>query len=263
MSPNYAQPPQPNVQPLRYQTSISPSPSHPGPGMVNSPMPLRVADAFILRTYPLKESDKIVSFFTREWGKRRGVARGARRPKSKFGACLEPLTQVRIQYFEREGKDLSTIDHCETVASMMPVLASSAGSLLHSVAVSLMVEVADRMLPDHEVNDATFRLLRAVTQATRSAAGEAVWLPLSYYLYWMVRLGGFLPNLSLSPPAGALADAFARQPLPALAEFGPAPAAGAPGRELRHALYAALTAHLEAPLRTWSMLEELSQSSER
>ncbi len=220
-------------------------------------MPLCVADAFILRTYPLKESDKIVSFFTREWGKRRGVARGARRPKSKFGAMLEPLTQVRIQYFEREGKDLSTIDHCETVASMMPALASNGGSLLHSVAVSLMVEVADRMLPDHEVSDATFRLLQVVTQATRGAAGDAVWLPLSYYLYWMVRLGGFLPNLSLSPEALTLAGNFARQPLPALDGGVAAACAGAAGRELRHALYAALTGHLEAHLRVWPMLLEL------
>jgi DNA repair protein RecO (recombination protein O) len=222
-------------------------------------MPLRVADAFILRTYPLKESDKIVSFFTREWGKRRGVARAARRPKSKFGATLEPLTQVRIQYFEREGRDLATIDACETVASLMPTLASGSGTLVHSVAVSLMVEVADRMLPDHEVNDAVFRLLLAVTQAMRGAADEAAWLALSYYLYWMVRLGGVLPQLPVGPEARALADAMARQPLASLDAALGATAAAAPGRELRRALYAALVDHLEAPLRAWALLEGLAE----
>jgi DNA repair protein RecO (recombination protein O) len=225
--------------------------------MLKSRMPLRVAEAFILRTYPLKESDKIVSFFTREWGKRRGVARGARRPKSKFGSTLEPLTQVRVQYFEREGKELSTIDHCEAISSLMPTLTGPRGSLLHSVAVSLVVEVAERMLPDHEVNDTVFRLLLAVTGALRDPAGDAAWLALSYYLYWMVRLGGVLPQLSLGPEARALEEALARQPLPALGPEARAAAAASGGRELRRLLYAALTDHLEAPLRTWPMLLEL------
>lgn len=214
-------------------------------------MPLYNDEAFVLRTYALKESDRIVSFFTRTGGKRRGVARGARRPKSKFGAALEPLTQVRIQYFEREGRELGNIDHCELIASP---LASGVPDLLNSVAASVMVEVAERLLPDHEVNDAVFRLLAAASAHLRASQGEAAWLALTYYLFWMVRLGGFLPELDLSPEAQVLAQAMARQPLSALE---PAAAGGAAGRELRQKLKRCLEDHIESGLKSWTMLVSL------
>ncbi|MGH9395056.1 MAG: DNA repair protein RecO [Terriglobales bacterium] len=222
-------------------------------------MPLRVADAFILRTYPLKESDKIVSFFTREWGKRRGVARAASRPKSKFGSTLEPLSLVRVQYFEREGKDLSNLDHCELLASMVE---ATGKDLEHAVAVSVMVEVADRMLPEHEVSDSNFRLLQAVTEGLRSEPDKSAWLPLTYYLYWMVRLGGFLPELPLTPAATALAEAISRHALPNLPAEAAAVAAGSAGCELRARLRVCLEGHLEAPLRTWPMLAGLESETE-
>lgn len=219
-------------------------------------MPLRQAHAFVLRTYPLKESDKIVSFFTREYGKRRGVARAARRPKSKFGSSLEPLTEVRVQYFEREGKELCNIDRCDLLQSMV---AASGSDLLHSMTVSLMVEVADRMLPDHEVSDPVYRLLGAVLAGLRAMPGEAAWLPATYYLYWMVRLGGFLPNVAtadLPPGAQDLAQAMGAHALNGLASHAAA-AAGAAGRRLRLLLIAALEDHLESRLRAWPMLAEL------
>jgi|SRR6185312_15640371 len=216
-------------------------------------MPLFNDEAFVLRTYALKESDRIVSFFTRSGGKRRGVARGARRPKSKFGAALEPLTQVRVQYFEREGRELGNIDHCELIASP---LATGVPDLLNSVSASVMVEVAERLLPDHEVNDAVFRLLAAASAHLRTSPGDAAWLPLTYYLFWMVRLGGFLPQLELSPEAQGLTAAIARHPLTALADWT-APAGGAAGREVRQQLKRCLEDHLESPLKSWSMLASL------
>ncbi|TAN24073.1 MAG: DNA repair protein RecO [Acidobacteria bacterium] len=215
-------------------------------------MPLRTSEAFILRTYPLKETDRIVSFFTRDFGKKRGVARAARRPKSKFGASLEPLTQVRIQFFERESRDLCSIDHCELLASP---LSARTNDLLNSVAISLIAEVADRMLPEAEVSDATYRLLAAATTALRTA--PTAWLPLTYYLYWMVRLGGFLPILSITPEAESLAQSIATSPLPTLQ----GDAAGAAGRELRRVLRAALEDHLEGALRSWPILLTLEPAN--
>ncbi len=69
-------------------------------------MPLYTADALVLRTYKLGESDRIVVFLTEDRGKKRGVAKGARRPKSKFVGALEPLTRVRVAYFEKERREL-------------------------------------------------------------------------------------------------------------------------------------------------------------
>ncbi len=70
-------------------------------------MPARVSETFVLRTYPFREADLIVSFFTREMGKMRGVARGVRRPKNAFGSGLERLSHVRMAYFQRENAELA------------------------------------------------------------------------------------------------------------------------------------------------------------
>lgn len=224
-------------------------------------MPLRAANAFVLRTYPLKESDKIVSFFTREYGKCRGVARGARRPKSKFGATLETLTQVRVQFFEREGHDLANLDHCELVASML----GASVDLAASTGIALMAEVADRMLPEREVNDAVFRLLELVLGEMRRAPAAGVWSPLTYYLVWMVRLGGFLPNFTVwnrEPATLNLVQAMIKNPLPALPAETMAQAAGVPGRELRRWLKDCLQDHIEAGLKSWPLVAELEPHAE-
>ena len=69
-------------------------------------MPVRETEAIILRSYPLKEADKIVSFLSRSGGKTRGVAPNARRSVKRFGAGLELLSHVRLRYTERESQDL-------------------------------------------------------------------------------------------------------------------------------------------------------------
>src|SRR6185295_9473608 len=82
-------------------------------------MPLLQSDAIILKTYPLGEADRIVSFFTRDYGKVRGVANGARRMKNRFGASLEPLAHSRLMFFERENRDLVRIQSSELLDSPM------------------------------------------------------------------------------------------------------------------------------------------------
>src|SRR4029450_9084677 len=78
-------------------------------------LPSRVSEALVLRTYPLKEADLIVSFLARDQGKLRGVAKRARRPKSAFGSGLERLSHVRMAYFQRENRELVNLDSCELI----------------------------------------------------------------------------------------------------------------------------------------------------
>jgi recombinational DNA repair protein (RecF pathway) len=80
-------------------------------------VPLYTADALILRTYKLGEADRIVVFLTRDRGKKRGVAKGARRQRSRFVGALEPLTEVRVAYFESERRELVGLNYAETVRS--------------------------------------------------------------------------------------------------------------------------------------------------
>jgi DNA repair protein RecO (recombination protein O) len=67
-------------------------------------MPARVSESLILRSYPFREADLVVSFLTRDQGKLRGVARRARRPKNSYGAGLERLSHVRAAYFPRDNR---------------------------------------------------------------------------------------------------------------------------------------------------------------
>ena len=76
-------------------------------------MPVYKSDALILRTYKLGEADRIVVFLTRDRGKKRGVAKGARRPRSRYIGALEPLTRGEVAYFEREQRELVRLNYVE------------------------------------------------------------------------------------------------------------------------------------------------------
>ncbi|HVN06483.1 MAG TPA: DNA repair protein RecO, partial [Bryobacteraceae bacterium] len=128
-------------------------------------MPARVSEAFVLRTYPLKEADLVVSFLTRDQGKLRGVAKRARRLKSAFGSGLERLSQVRLSYFQREGKELVSLDSCDLLVSQFGLLSDYRAG----VALDFFAEVTDQLLPPAEPNDKFFRLLAAVLEHLHAA----------------------------------------------------------------------------------------------
>ena len=80
-------------------------------------MPLYTADALILRTYKLGESDRIVVFLTRDRGKKRGVAKNARLSRRRFGGALEPMTCGRVGYMEWERRELVLLHYVEPTRS--------------------------------------------------------------------------------------------------------------------------------------------------
>ena len=152
-------------------------------------MPLRETEAIVLRTYRLGEAEKIASLFTRQLGRLRAVARGAQRTKSRYGGSLEPLSYVRVEIFERENRDLLRLNSVELLESFFTMQADYRVQL----AAQFLSEVAERLLPEREVNERVFRLLLTVLRALKTS-GE-VTRPLLYFDYWMVRLGGFLPRI--------------------------------------------------------------------
>jgi len=151
-------------------------------------MPLRETEAIVLRTYRLAEADKIASLFTRQMGRVRAVARGARRTKSRYGAALEPLSHVRVFIFEREHRDLLRMNSAELIESFFDMQKDYRIQL----AAQYVAEVAERMIPEREVNERLFRLFLAVLRSLKHS-GE-VTRPLLYFDYWLLRLAGFLPD---------------------------------------------------------------------
>src|SRR5438445_12311447 len=141
-------------------------------------MALRESEAIVLRTYPLREADLLVTLFTRAEGKVRGVARSAKKSKRRFGGALEPLTYVRAFYDVKEGQDLARLDACEVIESPM----ASEVSYARAVALGHIAELLDELLPDHEVNDSVFRLTLSVLHVL---TGPAIWMPVTYFDLWL------------------------------------------------------------------------------
>jgi DNA repair protein RecO (recombination protein O) len=162
-------------------------------------MSARVSEAFVLQTWPFREADVVVSFFTRDHGKLRGIARRARRPKSGFGAGLERLSQIRMSYYQRENRELVTIDSCELIQSQFSVIRDFSGSC----ALDFLAEVSEQILPANEPGERHFRLLGTALEHLRSATPGAVWSAVTYFSLWTVKLAGLLPEMHVCIDCGA------------------------------------------------------------
>src|SRR5262249_514148 len=153
-------------------------------------MPLHDTEAFVLRTFSVQEADKICVFFTRNTGKLRGVAHGARRLKSRYGASLEPFTEVSLVYFQRENKDLVSISSSENIPSQcVEGFSSERLGVIHYLA-----ELVIEFTPDQEPNELIYRLITATLSALRDLPSSEFPSLTKYFEIWMLKLAGFLPE---------------------------------------------------------------------
>jgi DNA repair protein RecO (recombination protein O) len=245
-------------------------------------MALKESEAIVLRTYPLRESDLLVTLFTRLEGKVRGVARAAKKSKKRFGGALEPLTFVRVYYDDRERSELARLDSCDVLESPL----ATEVTYPRAVALAHVAEVLDELLPDREANDAVFRLALSVLASLR---GSEIWLPITYFELWMTRLMGYLPELGecivcgrslngsrayfhfladglmcgddkrlasseITPESRALVAKMFRAPVESFAGI---PWAKSQSSDLRKFLIQTLQRHIEKRLVTAAMLEKI------
>ena len=146
-------------------------------------MPIHIADALILRTYTLGESDRIVVFLTRDRGKKRGVAKNARQSRRRFGGALEPMTRGRVGYFERERRDLVRVDFVEALRS--PLSAAGGDALGY---VGYFAELIDEWAQEADPSETMFRLGASMVDAI--VAGVPIEPLARYFEYWLLRLQG-------------------------------------------------------------------------
>ena len=248
-------------------------------------MPLHESEAIILQGYSLGEADRLISFLSRSMGRVRGVAAGARRPKSKFGSALERLSYVRIWFFEKETRDLVRITQCEIIESFLDAFRDYACS----VVLALFSEVTEAVLPEREASDANFRLLLLAVQTVKKTLKPE--LPLAYFALWTVKLGGWLPTLercggcghaidgegklyisgragrvscsrcrksgmkALSPAAVSLIQRIAVQRLDELAEKGTAESGSAAAREISDIMLDIIEHQIDRRLSSRELLE--------
>uniref|UniRef100_E6QJY4 DNA repair protein RecO n=1 Tax=mine drainage metagenome TaxID=410659 RepID=E6QJY4_9ZZZZ len=147
------------------------------------------SDAVVLRVWPVNEADLVVSFFTRDYGKLKGVAKAALKSRKRFGGSLELMTEVRAYFADRPRQELVRLDHFDMLRSPL----SQPVDYLRAAALSFYAEVLEEALPDHDPEQTVFRLLTAVLEHTSAAEP---WLPVTYFSLWLTRLMGWLPELS-------------------------------------------------------------------
>jgi DNA repair protein RecO (recombination protein O) len=148
----------------------------------------------VLRTWKLGEADRIVSIITRENGKVRAVAKGVRKPSSRFGARLEPTCHLSLQLYRGRG-DLDTVTQVETV-DRFPTLRTD---LERWARASAMLEAVEQMSPEREPNERLFDMLvRALRTLTES---ESPLVVASFFLK-VLALEGFEPVVDVCVGCG-------------------------------------------------------------
>jgi len=118
-------------------------------------VPLIKTTAIILHSRKWGDADRIVTFYSKNLGKIRGVARGARRQKSRFGAALEPFSLCRLNLFEKSGDSLLRISHVDLVRSAQ-ILRED---LTLMASAARMVNVVGAITPDGDPDPLLFDTL--------------------------------------------------------------------------------------------------------
>ncbi|ODU55120.1 MAG: DNA repair protein RecO [Granulicella sp. SCN 62-9] len=148
----------------------------------------RQGEAIVLRVWPFQEADLLVSLFTREQGRVKGVARHALRSRRRFGGALEPMTHVRATYTERPRQELVRLDAFEILSSPL----SRPIDYARTAGLQLVAEVLEEALPEQAPEDAVFRLALSVLEQIQVGR---VSVPITYFALWMNRLMGWMPEL--------------------------------------------------------------------
>src|ERR1039458_2577402 len=157
-------------------------------------MSVLTSEAVVLRTWPVHEADLLVSFFTRDYGRLKGMAKAALRSRKRFGGALEPMTLARAWFVERPRQELVRLDQLEILRSPL----SAPVDQTRMAVLSFYIEVIDEALPVRDPQATVFRLLASVLEQTSASKSEIVqpWMALTYFSLWMTRLMGLLPDIA-------------------------------------------------------------------
>lgn len=152
-------------------------------------MGLIETEGLVLKSYGLAEADKIVVFLTQEHGLVRGVAKGAKRLKSKFGSSLEPFSIVRLTYFQKEERELVSIRQSEIIRSFFESVANP--NLFQKFAY--IVELLSDFAPPSDPNERLYRMAKVCLE-TSDDNPEKLLQMILYFELWLLKLGGYLPS---------------------------------------------------------------------
>ena len=145
-------------------------------------------DAVVLRHNDYGEADRTLTLYTRQLGKARAIAKGARKMASRKAGHIEPFTHVKLQL--ARGRDVLIVTQAETVDAYLPLR----DDLVLTSQASYMLELLDRFTyVDETENSSIFRLL--TESLSHLASNHDVWLVIRYYEMRLLDYLGFRPQL--------------------------------------------------------------------
>jgi DNA repair protein RecO (recombination protein O) len=164
---------------------------------------IALTSAFLLRSHPYGESDRIVTFITEQFGKVSGIAKGAKRSQRRFGGTLEPFVKVRLAFRERPRSDLAFIERCE----FLQALSQFGTDLDRFAAGSYILELTDRVVMGRETGREVFDLVESALALLESNGANAAVLR-AFELH-ILEAAGYRPELERCRGCGREARAFA------------------------------------------------------
>jgi DNA repair protein RecO (recombination protein O) len=164
-------------------------------------VPLVVVRSLVLQSFPYSETSKILRLFTREAGLRSVIAKGALRPRSRFGGVLEPFTEGTAHFHLKEGRDLHTLSGFDLIRSRQALgrdlVAFAGASLVAELVMRFATEEPHEDLWD-AVEESLDAIMAAEGQGTERAALAAAW--------HVVALLGFAPQTEMCIACGRALD---------------------------------------------------------
>jgi DNA repair protein RecO (recombination protein O) len=164
-------------------------------------MPLIETESIVLKSYNLAEADRIVVLLTHDHGVVRAVAKGAKRLKSRFGSGLEPFSEVRATYFQKENLELVSLQRTDLVRSNFTI--ASEPDFLQKF--SYLADLLISLLPPHDPNEKAYRMVRASIDAASSENGSLAAIGV-YFELWLLKLAGYLPDWTRCDNCGRTLD---------------------------------------------------------
>ena len=157
-------------------------------------------EAVIIGTMNLGEADKLVTFFSLDRGKLRGVAKNARKSFRRFGAGLELFTHARLHLYEKEHQDLVRIESAEIISQHFEIT----GDLGRMAAGSVILELVREIAPEGERNAKAFLLLAHILHLLNGGADPLFLLKIFEIRF--LSLLGFQPKLDRCLSCGCGAE---------------------------------------------------------
>ncbi|MCL4509512.1 MAG: DNA repair protein RecO [Bacteroidetes bacterium] len=152
-------------------------------------MSIEKTEAVVLRAINYRDTSKIVTFYTKRYGKMSAIAKGARNPKSKFGSLFQPLNYLQIVFYRRENRELQYVSSSDFVKYF-----KSLTSNMDKFAIAMsLIEIVNRVMHDEEENERVFGLL----VDSLSVLDKVDVLPQNVFVHFGLHLAidlGFTPN---------------------------------------------------------------------